>query len=161
MRSYVIQSVKKMPASHETKIYIIVFVRAYHLTLTSARQIWLISSNPNTFNILSNMLRTPTNAIPICSHRFRLFSKIVCAFTISSNCATYPIHFIHLDFITVITSGVKKKTWSSTLGLSNLLYAPVISRFTSKHSYQHLKFPQTILFIKCDIKFHTYTKQCL
>jgi hypothetical protein len=112
------------PAFYGNRRFNTEFKRALHLSLAWARPIQSTSPDP-----------TSTKSIPILSNYLRLglpsglfpsgFPTDLYAFFFSQIRATFPYHFILLDFIIIIILDKKYKSWSSSL--CSFLHSPVTS----------------------------------
>ena len=125
-----LQLVKKFPAFHGTRKFIIALTSVRHLSLSWASPIQSIHPHPTSWRsvlILSAHLRLglPSGLLPS-----GFPTKTLCTFLSSPIRATCPTHLILLDFITRTILGEGYKSFSSSL--CSLLHSPVTSslRFT-------------------------------
>ena len=120
-----LQLVKKLPAFHGTRRFIIALTSVRHLSLFWASPIQSIYTHPTSWRsilILSTHLRLglPSGLLPSGFPTKTLYTTLP-----SPIRATCPAHLILLDFITRTILGEEYKSFSSLL--CNLLHSPVTS----------------------------------
>ena len=145
-----LQLVKKFPAFHGTRRFIIALTSIRHLSLSWASPIQSKYPHPTSWRsilILSTHLRLglPSGLFPSGFPTNTLYTSLS-----SPICATCPAHLILLDFITRTKLGEGYKLFSSSL-----LQSPPFPRYLlpprPKYSPQHpvLKHPQLPFLPQC------------
>ena len=140
-----LQLVKKFPAFHRTRKFIIALISVRHLSLSWTNPIQSIYPHPNSWRsilILSTHLRLglPSGLFPSDLPSKTLYTPLS-----SPISATCPAHFTFLDFITRTILGEEYKSFSSSL--CNLPHSPATSSLLGPNILLNTMFSNTFSFL--------------
>ena len=140
-----LQLVKKFPAFHATRRFIIALTSVRHLSLSWASPIQSIYPHPTSWRsilILYNHLHLglPSGLLPS-----GFPNKTLYTFLSSSIRAICPAHLTLLDFINRTILGEEYKSFSSSL--CNLLHSPVTSSLLGPNILLNTMFSNTLSFL--------------
>ena len=155
-----LQLVKKFPAFHGTRRFIMALTRVRHLFLCWASPIQSIYPHPTSWRsiLISTHLHLGLSSgiLPCSFPTNTLYTPL--SSTIRATC---PAHLILLDFITRTILGEEYKSFSASL--CNLLHSPVTSSILGPNILLNTMFSNTLSFLSSrsvnDQVSHPYKQQ--
>ena len=140
-----LQLVKKFPAFHGTRSFIIALTSVRHLSLSWASPIQSIYPHPTSWRSILILSTHPHLGLPNCLLPSGFPTKTLYTPLFSPIRDTCPAQLILLDFITRTILGEEYKSFSSSL--CNLLHSPVTSSLIGPNILLNTMFSNTLSFL--------------